>query len=91
MRSLANILCQELIDGKLTVFHRKYRSQDGKIQSDGNRWLSPEDVLHMDWLLDSVDGSIPGFDELLPMARAIVRIQGIYRDSLPPEKGGAAI
>ena len=45
----------------------------------------------MDWLLDSVDGSIPGFDELLPMARAIVRIQGIYRDSLPPEKGGAAI
>ena len=56
--------------------------------SDGNRWLSPEDVLLMDWLLDCVDGSIPGYDELLPMARPIVRLQGVYRDSIPPEKGG---
>ena len=44
----------------------------------------------MDYLLDNVDGSIPGFDELLPMARPIVRLEGVYRDSLPPEKGAAA-
>ena len=89
VRSLANILCRGLIDGTLTVFHRRYRSQDGKVVSDGNHWLSPEDVLHMDYLLDSVDGSIPGFDELLPMARSMVRLQGVYRDSLPPERGEA--
>ena len=87
VRSLANILARGLIDGVMTVFHRKYRSQDGSVQSDGNRWLSPEDVLHMDWLIDTVDGCIPGYDELLPMARSIVRLQGVYRDSLPPEKG----
>ena len=90
VRSLANILCRNLIDGTITVFHRKYRSQDGSIVSDGNRWLSPEDVLHMDWLVENVDGGIPGFDELLPMSRQIVRLQGVYRDSIPPEKGGAA-
>ena len=40
----------------------------------------------MDWLCDRVRGSIPGFDELLPMARPLVRLQGVYRDSIPPEK-----
>lgn len=88
VRSLANILCQGIIDGTFTVFHRKYRSQDGSIESDGNRWLSPEDVLHMDWLCDCVDGSIPAYDELLPMSRSIVRLQGVYREKLPPEKEG---
>ena len=89
VRSLANILCRGIIDGQLTVFHRAYRSQDGSVVSDGNRWLSPEDVLHMDYLLDSVDGEIPGFCELLDMAKPMVRLQGVYRDSLPPEKGAA--
>ena len=91
VRSLANILCRGLIDGALTVFHRKYRSQDGAVVSDGNRWLSPEDVLHMDWLCDCVDGSIPAYDELLPMSRSIVRLQGVYRDKLPPEKEGTLL
>ena len=40
----------------------------------------------MDWLCDCVDGSIPSYDQLLPMARSIVRLQGVYRDELPPEK-----
>ena len=88
VRSLANILCEGIIDGTFTVFHRKYRSQDGSVESDGNRWLSPEDVLHMDWLCDCVDGSIPAYDELLPMSRSIVRLQGVYREKLPPEKEG---
>ena len=37
---------------------------------------------------DCVDGSIPAYDELLPMSRSIVRLQGVYRDKLPPEKEG---
>ena len=89
VRSLANILTRGIIDGSFTVFHRKYRSQDGRVVSDGNRWLSPEDVLHMGYLLDNVDGRIPEFGELLDMAKPMVRLQGVYRDRLPPEKGGA--
>lgn len=87
VRSLANVLTRGIIDGIFTVFHRRYRSQDGSVVSDGNRWLSPEETLHMDYLLDNVDGSIPGYDELLPMARPIIRLQGLYRDQLAPEKG----
>ena len=41
--------------------------------------------------MDTVDGLIPGFDELQPMCRRLVRLLGVYRDSLPPEKGGAAL
>lgn len=87
VRSLANVLTRGIIDGIFTVFHRRYRSQDGSVVSDGNRWLSPEETLHMDYLLDNVDGSIPGYDKLLPMARPIIRLQGLYRDQLAPEKG----
>lgn len=87
VRSLANVLTRGIIDGIFTVFHRRYRSQNGSVVSDGNRWLSPEETLHMDYLLDNVDGSIPGYNELLPMARPIIRLQGLYRDQLAPEKG----
>ena len=45
----------------------------------------------MDWLCDCVDGSIPTFDELLPMARNLVRLQGVYRDQIPPEKEGTLL
>lgn len=40
----------------------------------------------MDWLCACVEGSIPDYDQLLPMARPIARLQGVYRDAIPPEK-----
>ena len=54
--------------------------------SDGDRWFTPEEILHMDWLCDCVDGSIPPYEDLLPMSRSIVRLQGVYREAIPPEK-----
>ena len=36
------------------------------------------------------EGGIPDFDQLLPMSRSIVRLQGVYRDQIPPEKEGSA-
>ena len=50
--------------------------------------LSPEEILHMDWLCGNVRGSIPQYDALLPMAKPMVRLLGLYRDSLQPEKRG---
>ena len=45
-----------------------------------------EEILHLDTLPDCVEGEIPPYEALLPMARPIVRLQGIYRDRIPPEK-----
>ena len=39
----------------------------------------------MDKLAASVTGHIPGYDELLPLSRPLVRSLGIYREELPLE------
>ncbi len=85
-RQLAELLQRDIENGSLRPFHRVIRSQDGTVCSDGGRWFSPEEILHMDWLCENVDGSIPKFEDLLPFAQPIVRLQGIDRDCLPPEK-----
>ena len=85
-RQLANILCRGVADGSILPFGRALRAQDGTLRSDGTHFFSPDEILHMDWFVDNVEGSIPSYDELLPMARGLARLQGIYRDEIPPEK-----
>ena len=86
VRSLAEILKQGIIDGTVEPFYTRIVDQDGRERNDGNRPLTPEEIMNMDWLCDNVDGSIPGFDQIIPRARNTVRLLGIYRDSIPPEK-----
>lgn len=88
---LAKILRKGIIDGSIDPFCRLIRDQSGAIRNNGDGWFSPEEILHMDWLCDNVDGSIPDFDHLLPMSRPMVRLLGVYRDSIPPEKGEAPL
>ena len=87
--ALAQILRQGLRDGSIDPFRRRIVAQDGTVKNDGSRSLSPDEVLRMDWLCDNVVGHIPGFDEIEPFAKPIVRQLGIYRDSIPVEEEGA--
>ena len=91
VQHLAEILKRGIVDGSIDTFHRLIRSQDGVLRNDGNQWFTPEEILHMDWLCDCVDGSIPDFDQLLPMSKSLVRLQGVYRDRIPPEKEGTLL
>ena len=86
IRSLAELLKKELSGESLLPFFRKIVAQDGTVKSDGKRLFTPEEILKMDWLCDSVEGEIPPFERILPMARGNVRLEGIYRDSVPPEE-----
>ncbi|MBR0424940.1 MAG: BMP family ABC transporter substrate-binding protein [Clostridia bacterium] len=86
VRTLADLLKGELSKESLFPFFRRIVSQDGILRSDGTRLFSPEEILRMDWLCDAVDGEIPPFEKILPMSQNIVRLEGIYRDTLPPEK-----
>ena len=86
VRQMAKILEQGLKDGTLDPFRRRIVTQDGTVKSDGTHVFSPEELLHMDWLCDNVVGSIPPFEEILPVSQKMVRQLGIYRDSIPPEK-----
>ncbi|MBQ8390295.1 MAG: BMP family ABC transporter substrate-binding protein, partial [Oscillibacter sp.] len=91
VQNLVQILQKGICDGSITPFHRRIVSQDGTVRNDGGKYFSLDEILHMDWLLDTIDGSIPAFDELLPQARDMVRLQGVYRDSIPPEKEGVLL
>ena len=85
---LCNILREGLKAGTLEPFQRRVVAQDGRVINEGDRILTPEELLHMDWLCDNVDGYIPPFDEIAPFAKDMVRELGVYRDTIPVEKEG---
>lgn len=70
VRQLAEILRRGIIDGSIQPFPQ----------------ATTEEILHMDRLDSCVEGRIPAYEDLLPMARSIVRLQGVYRENIPPEK-----
>ena len=86
VRQMANLLKTSISSGQLDPFCRRIVAQDGTVKNDGSTRFTPEEVLHMDWLCDNVVGSIPPFEEILPISQKMVRQLGIYRDSIPPEK-----
>lgn len=88
VKTLVEALRLGIVEGRLHPFRRVMSDQSGIVRSDGTRWFTPEEILHMDWLLDTVEGGIPAFHEILPMAQSIVRLEGVYRDAIPPVKEG---
>jgi len=86
LRYLADMLRYSLRHGTLDIFHRRITAQGGTLKNDGRRHFTPDELLHMDWLCDNVDGCIPQFDEILPFAQPMVRELGVYKDQIPPEQ-----
>ena len=85
-RTLAQILQGAIRSGALQPFRRPIRTQDGRVVNDGSRPLTMEEILKMDWLCDRVDGCLPTYEELLPIAQPTVRRLGINRRLIPPEE-----
>ena len=86
VRTLAELLRKNMIEGTLDPFARKIIAQDGTVKNDGSRILDPKERLNMDWLCENVVGKIPTFDQILPMSRTMVRELGVYRDKIPAVK-----
>lgn len=85
VRQLAHILRRDIQCGSLSPFAMPLRDQSGALRCGEDSPLPVDEILRMDYLADCVEGAIPSFEEILPMAQRMVRLQGIYRDSLPPE------
>ena len=88
VRQMAKILRYGMLSGNIDPFRRRIVAQDGTIKNDGTTTFTPDEILHMDWLVENVIGSIPSFEELQPQSQALVRELGIYRDKIPTEKEG---
>ena len=85
VRTLCELFADRLRHGELDIFAQRLTAQDGSLIADGVNSLGSMDILKMTRLSEAVEGCIPGFDALLPMAKPLVRALGIYRDQLPPE------
>ncbi len=86
VRSLALLLKTGLIKGEIEPFCSRIIDQSGVLRCDGVTGLTTDALMQMDWLCDNVDGAVPGFDALLPRAREMVRVLGLYRDDLTTVK-----
>lgn len=91
VRCLANCLRRDIMDHSIDTFQFEMRDQQGRLRSEKDVLLSPDEIMHMDWLLDCVDGEIPAFETLKPVAQNVVRVLGVYRDQIPPEKEGVLL
>ncbi len=78
-RRLADFLkesvCRELCNPFLTPL----RTQDGGLAGEGQRTLSQEQIIDMDYLVENVVGSIPGYEQLTSKGKAIADIVGVWR------------
>ena len=90
VRQMAKLLQKGLADSTLDPFLRRIVAQDGTVKNDGTRVFTPGELLKMDWLCSNVVGSIPPFEEILPVSQNMVRELGLYRDSIPAEKESRA-
>ncbi|MBQ2057451.1 MAG: BMP family ABC transporter substrate-binding protein [Oscillospiraceae bacterium] len=89
LRFLAENLRRSLKSGELDPFKRVIRSQDGTLKNDGTVSFTADEILHMDWLCDNVEGRIPEYEEIRPMSRELVRELGVHKAAIPPEKEAA--
>ena len=85
---LVEALKNGIISGSLLPFSGELRSQDGLIRKAGEPLLSDREIVAMNWLNENIVGHIPVFEELQERSRNLVRLLGIYRDSIPPEPAG---
>ena len=86
VRSLALLLKTGLQNGEVEPFRSRILDQNGVLRCDGETGLTTDALMQMDWFCDNVDGAVPGFDKLLPRAREMVRVLGLYRDDLTTVK-----
>ncbi|MBR2716569.1 MAG: hypothetical protein IKD79_02380, partial [Oscillospiraceae bacterium] len=89
--TLGRILKNGLTDGTVDPFQTRIIDRDGVLRSDGTNIFTAEELLLMDWFCENVDAVIPVFDDLIPVSRATVRMLGLYRDELSPEKEEAQL
>ena len=62
-----------------TPFLTPLRTQSGELIGEGEKTLSLEQIISMDYLVGNVIGDIPQYDELSPMGKATVDMAGVEK------------
>lgn len=78
-KRLVDFLRKTISSGELNPFLGVLYSQDGVVQSDPGRSLTPEEIITMDWLAQNVIGSIPEEEELTEQSWPVISQQGVKK------------
>jgi len=76
---LIELLKTTIMNGEFNPFTGVLYSQQGVVQPDEEKSLTPEEIVNMDWLAENVIGEIPTMNELLDSAIPVVMQQGIEK------------
>lgn len=76
-KRLVDLLKNTICTGEFNPFSGVLYSQEGVVQNNLNKSLTPEEILTMDWLAENVVGSIPKEEELQEASRPVISQQGI--------------
>ncbi len=76
---LVDVLKGSISSGNFTVFEGILYSQNGIVQDDPERRLTPDEVVNIDWLSDNIIGEIPEPEGLAETALPVVSQQGVKK------------
>ena len=92
-KHLGDLLKDSIRQNICTPFLTPLITQSGEVIGEGEKNLSLEQIITMDYLVENVVGNIPQYDELTPMGKATVNMSGVEKaqsitaagDPTPPE------
>ena len=76
-RKFAELLERAICSGICNPFRGPLTTQDGRIIDGERHFLSLEQIIRMDWLVDHVVGDIPTYEQLSDEGKATVDIVGV--------------
>lgn len=83
---LIEFLKSSIRAGAFYPFDGPIYAQGGVIRCEKGQSLGANEIITMDWLVESVIGKIPELDELTDEARTLVEFQGIKVDEFDTGK-----
>ena len=89
VRALAEILREGIIKSEISPFRSRIYDQKGLLRCDGEREMSAEEIMGMDWFCDNVEGRLPEISELRPESVEMARILGIREKEVEGDENTA--
>lgn len=74
---LIELLKKTICTGDFNPFSGILYSQNGIVQREKEKSMSPEEIINMNWLAENVIGSIPKMDDLKEKAKPMILLQGV--------------
>lgn len=90
-RRFADFFRNSIISGAGKPFLTPFATQNGDIIGAGQRELSLEQIINMDYLVDNIVGTIPAYDELSDIGKSTVDTVGIHQARFGSSKKGGAL